>query len=286
MKKALYWILIVLFATVFLVSAVIVGKYVIESIQYKDQLKDLQQMHTTPETRPTVVLRDPTRNDDDETRPIPTVPGGTLPVDPNDPTRPEGGTNSGMLPEMESLYALNSDVVGYIYIEGTNINHPVLQRKKDKDYYLYRDIMGSRDQNGSIYVREECDVFEPSDNVTIYGHNMANGGMFANIHKFKSRTFFREHSLIFFDTLYERHTYQIVCLFRTSGDYGVGFPFHMYDDFKDEAEFNEFISTVRGLAIRDSGISVHYGDKFICLSTCEDYPIENGRLVILAVRIS
>jgi sortase B len=163
-----------------------------------------------------------------------------------------------------------------------------------KDYYLYRDFYGNEDRHGSVYVREACDVFGPSDNVTIYGHNMADGTMFANIHKFKDKTFFDSHPEIYFDTLYERHTYQVVCLFRTSGSYGVGFPYHLYDNFKDEAEFKEFINGVRGKKfandpeydlIFDSGISVKYGDKFICLSTCEEWPITNGRLVLVAVRI-
>lgn len=281
MKRVIYWILIVIFSAVFLVSAVTVGKYVIDSYRYKDQTSDLQQLHTTPETRPTVSLRQPTSSVPQGSTTLPGVPD-TQPSEPvTDPT-----TASGMLPEMEVLYQMNDDVVGYIYIEGTNINYPVLQRVDRKDYYLSRDFFGNYDSHGSIYVREACDVFEPSDNVTIYGHSMLDGTMFANVLKFKDKTFFKEHQLIYFDTLYERHTYQVVCVFRTSADYGVGFPFHQYDDFEDEAEFEEFIQNVRKLAVRDSGISVSYGDKFICLSTCEDWPIENGRLVLLAVRIS
>ena len=187
---------------------------------------------------------------------------------------------------VEAMYNLNNDVVGYIYVEDTNINYPVLHHPSEKDYYLYRDLYGNEDRHGSVYVREACDVFKPSDNVTIYGHNMADGTMFAHLHRYKREDFFNSHSIIYFDTLYERHAYQVVCVFRTSGTYGVGFPFHLYDNFKDEAEFKEFISTARDLAIFDSGISVEYGDKFICLSTCEDWPIKNGRLVVLAVRIA
>jgi sortase B len=191
-----------------------------------------------------------------------------------------------MLMDMYELYQLNNDVVGFIYIKDTNINNPVLQRKSKKDYYLYRDFYGNEDRHGSVYVREVCDVFGPSDNVTIYGHNMADGTMFANLHKYKDKDFFNAHPVVYFDTLYERHTYQVVCIFRTSGTYGEGFPYHLYDDFKDEAEYNAFIKGVRKLAIFDSGISVNYGDKFICLSTCEEWPIKNGRLVLLAVRIA
>ena len=300
MKKKLYWALVIFFSLIFLISAVYVIDYAVDSYRNKQQLGDLQ---ITQPTRPTFTLLPPTTGtipDPTYTEPTlptwttgptwPTVPGGPTGGRPTDPTGP-----SGMLLDLEALYNRNNDVVGYIFVPDTNINNPVLQRPSQRDYYLYRDFYGKDNRHGCIYVREACDVFIPSDNVTLYGHNMADGSMFANVHKFKDETFFNDHPLIYFDTLYERHVYQVVCIFRTSGTYGVGFPYHLYDDFKDEAEFKEFINGVRGKkvpndaeldVINDSGISVQYGDKFICLSTCEEWPITNGRLVLVAVRIS
>lgn len=292
MKKVIYWVLIAIFALIFLVSAFMVGRYFINSHQYKDQLSDLQQMHTSPQTRPSASLRQPTAsNDPTQDSTVVTIPTGPtnptnpiyVPTRPSDaPSNPDG---SGILPELVELHRLNNDLVGWLYIEGTNINNPVMQRKQSKDYYLHRDFYRNYDENGSLYVREACDVFAPSDVLTIYGHSMFNGNMFANLLKYSKKDFFYDHQLIYFDTLYERHTYQVVCVFRTSADYGVGFPYHLFDDFADEAEYQEFIQNVRGLAIHDSGIPVNYGDKFILLSTCEDVPIENGRFVLVAVRI-
>lgn len=296
MKKYIYWALIALFSIIFIVSAVYVAEYLIDSHKYKNQLSDLQGMHTTPQTRPSVSLREPTVNKD----PLSTTTPITTPTDPVvnptesvvnptdpvvNPSNPSVPTKPVMLEELVSLYKLNSDLVGYIYIEGTNVNNPVLQHKEEKDFYLYRDIFKDQNRHGSVYVRESCDVFKPTDVITIYGHNMADGTMFAHLHKYKKKDFFQSHPLVYFDTLYERHTYQVLCIFRTSATYGQGFPFHMYDDFADEAEFKEFVKGVRNLAIFDSGISVQYGDKFICLSTCEEWPIPDGRLVLVAVRI-
>ncbi len=290
MNKKLYWALIALFSVIFLISSVFVVDYAIESIRRKQQDNGL--LSTLPSvTRPTVSLLPPTTG---------TVGDITLPslpsiIDPSGNASNPGNTDetapSGMLLDMDALYKLNNDVVGFIYIKDTNVNNPVLHHPEEKDYYLHRDFYGNEDRHGSLYVREACDVFAPSDNVTIYGHNMADGSMFAHLHKYKQKDFFNEHPIIYFDTLYERHTYQVVCVFRTSGSYQVGFPFHLYDNFKDEAEFKTFIKGVRGKddrveVIHDSGIAVNYGDKFICLSTCEDWPIKNGRLVVLAVRIS
>lgn len=295
MKKVIYWVLVAIFSTVFLVSAFFLGKYVINSIQYRDQLSDLQQMHTNPDTRPSPSLRQPTnpQGSNPVTRPtdpsMPTNPTDPSQPDPTAPTRPVPTDPlpdpNGMLPELAGIYAMNKDLVGWIYIEGTNINNPVMQRKSSKDYYLHRDFYKNYDQNGTIYAREACSVFAPSDVVTLYGHSMFNGNMFAHVLKYTKWEFFRDHPLIYFDTLYERHAYQVVCVFRTSGDPSVGFPYHLYDDFADVAEFQEFIQSVRDLAIHDSGIPVYYGDKFILLSTCEDIVIADGRLVLVAVRV-
>lgn len=310
MKKVLYWVLVAVLSIVFLVSAFFLVRYVINTIQYRQQLSELQQMHTNPNTRPRPSLRQPTTGQDgtqpgtqpgirptdpnvDSTDPVrPTTPViPTLPINPSNPGQqptvpPHVDNPDGILPELAGIYAMNNDLVGWIYIEGTNINNPVMQRKSERDYYLHRDFYKNYDQNGTIYVREACDVFTPSDVLTIYGHSMFNGNMFAHVLRYTKEDFFNSHQVIYFDTLYERHTYQVVCVFRTSSVYGVGFPYHLFDNFSDEAEFQEFVQGVRGLAIHDSGIPVYYGDKFILLSTCEDAVIKDGRLVLVAVRVA
>ena len=121
--------------------------------------------------------------------------------------------------------------------------------------------------------------------MTIYGHAMADGTMFGRLNRYKTKQFFDAHPYVKIWDLYEEHTYQVVCIFKTSGTYGEGFPYHLFDDFENEAEYEEFINGVRKLAIQDSGIETQYGDKFICLSTCE-YTTANGRLVLVAKRIS
>ena len=190
----------------------------------------------------------------------------------------------------------NEDVVGYIRVVNDPdkdpddkkyylINYPILHRPTERDYYLYRNFYGQEDKHGAIYLRESCNMFEPTDVLTIYGHNMSDGSMFAGLHKYLTKSYFNSHQYITVWDLYEEHTYQVVCIFRTSGTYGVGFPFHLFDNFADEAEYLEFINGARDLAIYDTGIETQYGDQFICLCTCE-YTINNGRLGLLAKRLS
>ena len=269
MKKALYIVVIVILLIVFGVSAYMVGSYLIENKQQQDMYGDLAAIKD--QAKPTTEATEPTEETYD-----PNAPMETIPIHNED----------GILLEYEGLYEMNPDMVGWIKIEGTPIDYPVMQTAMDnKDFYLYRNFEKQQVAAGSIYVREECDVNKPSDNVTIYGHNMRVGTMFAYLHNYIEKEEWEKNSLIFFDTLSEYHTYKIFGVFKTTASIGEGFTYHQMEDAESEEEFNEFIATIKRLSFYDTGITPVYGDKIICLSTCE-YTLENGRLVVAAYRIS
>ena len=119
----------------------------------------------------------------------------------------------------------------------------------------------------------------------IYGHNMADGSMFHSLMSYTEKSAWDYNSLIFFDTLKERHIYKIFAVFKTSANAGKGFSYHQFVDAQNETEFNDFVTNCKNLSFYDTGITPKYGDKIICLSTCE-YTLNNGRLVVAAVRIS
>ena len=194
-------------------------------------------------------------------------------------------TEPGMLPGYKELYEMNDDVVGWIKIPGTKLDYAVMHTPDEPNYYLYRDFDGNDSARGSIYAREECDINEPSDNITLYGHHMADGSMFACLANYTNKSYWEENNIIFFDTLTEYHTYKIFAVFKTSANLGEGFRYHMFVDAADAKEFNDFVSQCKELAFYDTGITPVYGDKLICLSTCE-YTLDNGRLVVCAVRIT
>ena len=186
----------------------------------------------------------------------------------------------------------NPDFVGWLRIEGTVLDYPVMQTSTDNaNYYLYRDYNKNNSTQGTIYAREECDIYKPSDNVTLYGHTMKDGSMFYCLHNYTSKTTWDNNSLVFFDTFdpktgkVEYHTYKIFSVFKTSANVGEGFSYHKFEDAANEQEFNDFVSNCKKLAFYDTGVTPKYGDKLLCLSTCE-YTLDNGRLVVAAVRIS
>ena len=204
----------------------------------------------------------------------------------NVPTKPELQSGSDFLPWYQELHDQNSDMVGWLQIENSKINYPVMQTSLDNaNFYLYKDFDKNDSVRGSIYAAEICDVFEPSDNITLFGHNMKDGSMFAYLGNYYEKSAWENNPLIFFDTLTESHVYKIFAVFKTSGTDNVGFAYHQMADAKDEAEFNQFVATCKELAFYDTGITPVYGDKLLCLSTCE-YTIDNGRFVVAAVRIT
>lgn len=276
MKKWMYNTLIAIFSLVFLGSLGVLGKYYydayVQASRY-DDLSALMQEGSTP--RPTV---------SEEMEKIPdSQPEENTAL--TEVVDPETGQTVSLLPEFKELYLLNRDIVGWIEIPGTDIDYPVMQNLKTTDYYLKRNFDKEKSSRGCIYVREACNVFTPSDNLTIYGHRMRDRSMFAQLDKYMDKEFWEENPYIYFDTIRQLHTYKIIAVFTTSGTVDVGFPYHEFVDAENEAEFDEFVASVKELALYDTGLDAKYGDKLICLSTCE-YSQNNGRLVVVAKRVA
>lgn len=185
---------------------------------------------------------------------------------------------------LESIAEINADVVGWIKIEGTNIDYPVMQ---NGNYYLHRNIYKEYSSHGTPYLAEYCNI-QYSDNLIIYGHNMKDNSMFSELEYYKEKDFFEGHRYIDFYTFYngktEKNTYEVVVAFKTVVYTDTGFKFYSYTNFTDEQEFTEFVNNCRNLQFYDTGVDINYGDKFITLSTCE-YSQKNGRMVIVAKKI-
>ena len=196
------------------------------------------------------------------------------PVQPQEPT---------MLARYEALYRENNDLVGWIKIDGTNINYPVVQSKDAPNFYLKHDFEKNYTDYGCPYAQQNCDVQAPSDNVVLYGHNMKDGTMFCDLTNYKSESFWAQHRTIQFDTLTQKNEYTVIAAFK--GEAAELFAYNAFVDAATPEEFDAYVAAVKELALYDTGISAAYGDKLITLSTCE-YSFENGRMVVVAKRTS
>lgn len=179
------------------------------------------------------------------------------------------------------LYRQNSDMAGWIFIEGTGINYLVMYTPDYPDFYLKHNFDKEYSDYGVPYIAEQCDPAKPSDNLTIYGHHMNNGSMFTGLMKYTEKNFYEKHKVIRFDRLTVMGEYEVIAVFKTTV-YGItGFPYYLFSDAENEDDFNAYVEKCKSLALYDTGVTAKYGDKLISLSTCE-YSRTNGRLVVVA----
>ena len=273
LKRAILIILIILFSAVFLFCAFQIGSYLWESMQSKQVYDELANMveDAKPTNAPTLPP-DPEKPTDPPTEP----PSPYVEV-----THPKTGQTVQVLREYAEVFSRNADLIGWLKIEGTAINYPVMQTPDNPNYYLQRDFYGNYSSHGCLYAKENCDVLAPSDNITIYGHNMRDGSMLSGIFAYTNREFGLEHRYITFDTITEHRTYEVFAVFGTTASEGEGFAYHTFVDAASESEFYWFINNCGRLRYYDTGVEISYGDSFITLSTCE-YSQANGRLVLVA----
>lgn len=292
MRRALYYTLLIIFIAVFLVSGYFLLDYFLASREASSAYDELSQQ--VEQARQDVPVLE--SNDKDAVLDFISGINDSSVLEHDDGsnthapelvtvTDPETGEEVSILPEYADLYLENNDLVGWIQIPGTNIDHPVMQTPNAKDYYLYLNFEEEYSNHGSIYAREQCDFQKPSDNVTIYGHNMKDKTMFAHLLNYEDPEFLKDHPYIRLDTLTGRYVYEIICVFKTTASIGEGFDYHLFVDAQNESEFDQYIADCKALGLYDIDESAQYGDKLICLSTCE-YTLVNGRMVVLAKRLN
>lgn len=185
---------------------------------------------------------------------------------------------------LENIAKINSDVIGWIKVDGTNIDYPVMQ---NKNFYLHRNIYKNYSSHGTPYLAEYCDL-KTSDNLIIYGHHMNDNSMFSGLVNYKNYQFYKNHKYIKFYTLIDGQTveniYEIIVTFKTVAYSDNGFKYYNYINFYNDEDFKSYISNCQRLEFYNTETSANYGDKLITLSTCE-YSQKKGRMVVVAKKI-
>lgn len=184
---------------------------------------------------------------------------------------------------LNKLYKINNDIVGWLKIENTNINYPVMQTKDRPDYYLRKNFYKEYSVFGTPYIDENCDM-ENGNNLIIYGHHINGNKMFGELENYKNEEYYNKHKFIKFYTLNEKAEYEIISVFKTTVYNDKGFKYYQYYNLEDEREFETFINKCKELSLYDTQKIAKYGEKLLTLSTCE-YSQNNGRLVVVARKI-
>ena len=190
-----------------------------------------------------------------------------------------------ILPEYEMLYNKNKKLIGWIKIDDTIIDYPVMQTV-DNEFYLDHNFNQEEDRNGCIFMDYQCDVIKGCDNVILYGHHMKSGKMFGTLNKYSKKSYYEEHPLIQFDTIYEKGTYQVMYVFRSKvySEEDVNFKYYQFINAASEMEFNSYLNDMAALSLYDTGVTATSSDELLTLSTC-DYQEKKGRFVVVAKRI-
>lgn len=202
-----------------------------------------------------------------------------------------------ILPEYRELYALNQDITGWLTVDGTNIDYPVMQTIEDECYYLTLDFYGEYNRNGCLIMDTDsvvgtgtaafayADGTAPSTNLIIHGHTMKSGDMFGNLSLYADETYGKEHRIIRFDSLYEEREYELIAVFYSQVFYAHEDVFKYYKFFQADTqeEFDDWYNNIKGMSLYDTGVTAEFGDEFITLSCCA-YHVEDGRFVVVGRR--
>ena len=192
---------------------------------------------------------------------------------------------SKILPELREIYELNHDLVGWLYIEDTNIDYPVVQNRENRTFYLSHDFYGKSNANGQIIMEDRCDPWTPSYNLVLSGHHMNSGAMFGRLGLYKDKAYWETHKIVEFDTLMARKRYVVFAAFYSAdyNDYEKGFRYSA--DIQYQMDADMWLGQIQANRIYDTGIETEFGDEFITLTTCDHSRRSNGRFVVVARRI-
>lgn len=250
-SNRLYTAAMVFFAAMFLISGSLLAKRFLDDRQTESEFADLQSMIDT----------------------------AASPAPSGENVNPNGA-------KFAALRDKNSDFIGWISIEGTNLDFPVMYAPGNKDFYLRHDFNKDYSVYGVPYLDESTTLGAnaESDNLIIYGHNMKTGTIFGCLTEYRKADYYQEHPYIEFDTVYGDAKYEVFGAFAIDVVNDTSFVYNQYIDM-DEETYNGYVDQVISRSDVDSGIRPTYGEQLLTLSTCE-YSSANGRYVVVAHRVS
>ncbi len=193
-NKKVRYTLIAFFSALFLFSAVMLIITVVDREQAKSDFKDLAELIEIEE-KPSTDIDDTTSSEPNQT------------ITTSKPSGPAITRNIPLLKEM------NSECVGWVYIEGTKVNYPVMYSPNDPEKYLKRNFNNKYSGSGVPFIDVRCGL--NSTNIIIYGHNMKNLTMFGGLRKYLNKDYLKDHPVIEFETLDSLNYYKIVEVRKT-----------------------------------------------------------------------
>lgn len=266
-KRDVRHTLVIVFAALFLLSAVLLGRDLIRSARERQANEELAS----------VAAGETLRREDASALSSASVGSSANTSEGEDPW----GRN--YLPLVEQ----NDDMAAWLLIPDTQIDYPVMYTPEAPEHYLRKAFDESYALSGSLFIGADC---APSgSNIIIYGHNMKDGSMFGGLDAYADESFAKEHSEMIYDLIsqdgsYERLTFEVMAVFY-SRVYRVNeadvFRYYYGTDLSDPEDFQSYVEAAMSASLYDLGVTAEYGDRLLTLSTCS-YHTADGRFVIIA----
>lgn len=213
----------------------------------------------------------------------------------------------GITARTESLLRLNPDICGWIRIEGTMVDYPIVKDPGDvpegdgyygpdavdaNSFYLARDLDRSPLEQGTLFMdyRDNFGANEDdmSENILIYGHAMWSGAMFGSLRAYwQDYEFYKQSPIIELSSNYKDYDFVVFSFMITSGNYSEdegAFNYWNMEELDDEKTFNEYIAQCRKRQMADTGVDVKFGDQLVTLSTCYSDE-DNSRFILVGRRL-
>lgn len=188
-----------------------------------------------------------------------------------------------MLLQYANLYATNQDMVGYLSIDGLDYSTPIVQGVDD-DEYIATNFYGESTKYACPFMTYLNNSDELDMNTVIFGHNMNNGSIFAELNVYKTIDGYLDAPVISFDTLTGEYEWKIIAVFITnayeSDDNGYAFKYY-FTNLSSEENFSLYLSELESRSLYDTGVDVLPTDKLLTLSTCS-YEFDDARFVVVA----
>ena len=177
----------------------------------------------------------------------------------------------------DELVSINDETIGWITINNTKVNYPVVQHT-DNTYYLNYDFNKQKNIFGWIYMDYRNNIYNLSDNTIIWGHNIKNGMMFGTLRYMTNESWYKnpDNQIITFNTKVKNMKWKIFSIYRipVTNDY-------LYTNFIEKSEYQSFLDMIRSRSIYDFNVDVTSNDHILTLTTCSNP--NTYRLVIHAV---
>ena len=168
--------------------------------------------------------------------------------------------------DFNTLKKINPDVVGWLKVENTNVNYPVV-KSNDNSYYLKHDFRKNSNSAGWIFLDYRNDLDNLRKNSIIYGHNMINNTMFGSIpDNVLSNTWLSnpENHLIKLSTPNSNMVWKIFSVYTIEPE-----SYYIKTLFNN-IEYQQFIDTIKSRSIYNFNEEVNINDKILTLSTCDN----------------